>query len=60
MKYKWYSLLYFSKYIFTFQILVDDSQLLEAAESGDVDGVKQMIADCVDVNTRNEVCITAF
>ena len=49
-----------SSTFFSPQSLVDGSHLLQAVESGDVDRVKQMIADCVDVNTRNEVCIPVF
>ena len=45
---------------FLLQVLDKGAQLLQATESGDVETVKQMVAEFVDVNTRNEVCLLAF
>ena len=45
---------------FLLQVLNKGAHLLQAAESGDVERVKQMMADFVDVNTRNEVCLLVF
>ena len=45
---------------FLLQVLDNGAQFLQATESGDVERVKQMVAEFVNVNTRNEVCLIVF
>ena len=45
---------------FLLQVLEKGAQFLQATESGDVERVKQMVAEGVDVNTRNEVHLFVF
>ena len=45
---------------FLLQVLDKGAQFLQATESGDVERVKEMVAEFVDVNTRNEVCLVVF
>ena len=45
---------------FLLQVLDKGAQFLQATESGDVERVKQMVAECVNVNTRNEVRLFVF
>ena len=45
---------------FLLQVLDKGAQFLQATESGDVERVKQMVAEFVNVNTRNEVRLFVF
>ena len=45
---------------FLLQVLDNGAQFLQATESGDVERVKQMVAEGVDVNTKNEVRLFVF
>ena len=45
---------------FLLQVLDKGAQFLQATESSDVERVKQMVAEFVNVNTRNEVRLFVF
>ena len=45
---------------FLLQVLDKRAQFLQATESGDVERKKQMVAEFVNVNTRNEVRLFVF